>query len=151
MFRLRDKTWSLWTPPGQAEALLATLQREEKAVDYNDQQETLRKVHEESGIDIFVAKHTLLQRDADGSLVSFAILPKGVDTWLPEADLVFLLEAEGEAPTIVAWTDFTQHAAHLIEWLPLVVPRWKVLGYPEGACLQQLRDLATTVETVQLQ
>ncbi|MDP9606430.1 UNVERIFIED_ORG: hypothetical protein J2W38_006250 [Variovorax paradoxus] len=151
MFRLRDKTWSLWTPPGQAGALLATLQREEKAVDYNDQQEALTKAHAEAGIDVFVAKHTLLQRDADGSLVSFAVLPKGVDTWLPEADLVFLLETEGAAPTIVKWTDFSEHAAHLIERLPLAVPRWKVLGYPEGACLQRLRELATTVETVRLQ
>lgn len=146
MFRLQDKTWSLWTPSGQAGALLATLQREEKAVDYNDQQEALNKAHEEAGIDVFVAKHSLLQRDVDGSLISFAVLPKGVDTWLPEADLVFLFEAQGEAPTIVRWADFSEHAAHLMERLPLIVPRWKVFGYPEGACLQRLRELATTVE-----
>lgn len=30
-------------------------------------------------IDVFVAKHNLLQRDIDGSLVSFAVLPKGLD------------------------------------------------------------------------
>uniref|UniRef100_UPI004039F8FB hypothetical protein n=1 Tax=Variovorax sp. BK018 TaxID=3450241 RepID=UPI004039F8FB len=151
MFRLHDKTWSPWTPPAQAGALLATLQREEKAVDYNDQQEALIKAHEQAGIDVFVAKHNLLQRDIDGSLVSFAVLPKGLDTWLPEADLVFLIEAEGATPIIVRWADLMQHAGHLLERLPLSVPRWKVLGYPEGACLQQLRYLATTVETVQLQ
>ncbi|MDP9605555.1 UNVERIFIED_ORG: hypothetical protein J2W38_005369 [Variovorax paradoxus] len=151
MFRLRDKTWSLWTPPGQAGALLAVLLREEKAVDYNDQRQALERAHEDAGIDVYVAKHTLLQRDADGSLVSFAVLSKGVDTWLPEVDLVFLLEAEGEMPTIIAWEHFAEHAAHLIEQLPLAVPRWRVLGYPEGACLHRLRDLATTVETVQLQ
>jgi len=151
MFRLHEKTWSPWTPAGQAGPLLATLQCEEKAVDYNDQQEALKKAHEDTGIDVFVAKHNLLQREADGLLVSFAVLPKGVDTWLPEADLVFLLEAEGAAPTIVQWADFMQHATHLLERLPLVVPRWKVLGYPEGTCLQQLSDLATTVEAVQLQ
>ncbi|WP_454907884.1 hypothetical protein [Variovorax gossypii] len=151
MFRLCDKTWSLWTPPAQAGALLARLQREETAVDYNDQREALEKANEEAGIDVFVAKHNLLQREADGSLVSFAVLPKGVDTWLPAADLVFLVEAEGVAPTIVAWPHFVEHAAHLIEQLPLAVPRWKVLGYPEGNCLQRLRELATTVEDAQVQ
>lgn len=151
MFRLRERTWSLWTPPGEAGVQLAALLREERAVDYNDQQEVLEKAHVEAGIDVFVAKHSLLRRESDGALVSYAVLPKGVDTWLPEADLVFLCEVADETPTIVAWPHFAEHAGHLIERLPLAVPRWKVLGYPEGDCLRRLRELATTVEAVQLQ
>ena len=48
MFRLRDKAWSLWTPPGQAGVQLTALLREEKAVDYNDQQELTFYGHDDS-------------------------------------------------------------------------------------------------------
>ena len=150
MFRLVDKDWSLWTPAGEAGALLNTLQREDRAGDYAEQQAALEKMHEDAGIDVFVAKHTLIQRSTDGALLSYAVLPKDVDTWLPECDLVVLSEAQGGASTIVSWSDFIEHARHLIERLPFAVPRWKVLGFPERDCLEKLREVATTMDAAKV-
>lgn len=76
------------------------------------------------------------------------MLPKGVDTWLPECDLVVLSEAQCSEPTIVSWAHFAEHARHLIERLPFAVPRWKVLGFPEGDCLEKLRQQAMTMDAV---
>ncbi len=150
MFRLVGKEWTLWTPPGEAGALLRTLQREDRAGDYAYQQTALEKMHEEAGVDVFVAKHTLIQRSTDGALLSYAVLPKDVDTWLPECDLIVLSEVQGGASTIVPWADFADHARHLIEKLPFAVPRWKVLGFPKGDCLEKLRAAATTMDAAKV-
>lgn len=83
-------------------------------------------------------------------MISFAVPLEGVDNWLAEIDLVFLLEAEGAAPIIGRRTDLSKHAGHLIERLPPAVARWKVLGSPDGACPERLRVLATTVEAIRL-
>ncbi|WP_198083053.1 hypothetical protein [Variovorax sp. E3] len=143
MFRLRGNAWAPWSPQGEAGGALAQLQREDRMADYAEQKAALEKAHEAAGIDVFVAAHTLIQRNSDGAFLSYAVLPKGVDTWLPEADLIVLSEsAEGE-PTMVSWAHFVEHASHLLERLSFAAPRWKVLGFPEGECLRKLRQVAT--------
>jgi hypothetical protein len=74
------------------------------------------------------------------------VLPKDVETWLPECDLIVPNEVQGGASTIDSWADFTDHAPHLIERFPLQCYAGKS-RIPEEDCLEKLREVATTMET----
>jgi hypothetical protein len=145
MFKLTDKTWTTWCPPGESGVKLRRLQRESLAGDYAEQKQALEALHEKSGEDIFVATYQLVQRKDDGQLISFAVLSRDVHTWLPKADVICLLEDPDADALIVTMADFLESARPFIRRLPYVLPRYEATEFPDAACMTRLRERATTL------
>lgn len=148
MFLLTDNTWAPWTPPGEPGRALGRLQRELLASGYAEQKQAMDIAQEQAGTDVFVATHTLVERSADGQLISYAVLPRDVHTWLPTADLVLLSEGEGADPLIVTMADFLEIAGSGAQRLPYVLPRYEVVEFPDAGCMERLRARATSMDAV---
>jgi len=148
MFILTDKTWTPWTPPGEAGRALRRLQRELLASGYAEQKQAIDIAHEKSGTDVFVATQTLLERSADGQFISYAVLSRDVHTWLPTADVLLLHDEEGADPLIVTMADFLEIAGPFARRLTHVLPRYEVVEFPDAACMARLRATATSLDAV---
>ncbi|RZJ56566.1 MAG: hypothetical protein EON49_17745 [Acidovorax sp.] len=94
---------------------------------------------EQAGTNGFVATHTLVERSADGQLISYAVLPRDVHTWLPTADLVLPSEDEGTDPLIVTMADFLEIAGSGAKRLPYVLSRYEVVAFPDAGSMARLR------------
>ncbi|TWO69121.1 hypothetical protein FN976_20515 [Caenimonas sedimenti] len=140
MLRLIDGQWSPWIPTiGDAAQQLRSLQKQQVASDYNEQKAALDHFTQAKGIDVFVASHSLMQKE-DGQLVSFCTLSVGVDTWLPRADVVMLIDPSKKKgdPRAVKWQAFEREAGHLLERLPYRLPRFKVTNHPDEATVARM-------------
>ncbi len=110
---------------------------------YKDQEEELRKRFETDGVDIFVAGFRMSQNTETGKVVSWAVMPEGVDTLLPKVDLIALCGGEGDAQwkAMVPWqTVFDLASACLALDETFDPPRWRTVGWPEAQVLTQLRE-----------
>ncbi|MDP2368853.1 hypothetical protein [Rhodoferax sp.] len=141
MFRLDDKVWRAWQPPGQLGKRLQALQMQSLAADYQAQQEALRADLESKGQDIFVATFSLMQREHE-AISSYCALTKGVNTWIPQTDSLVLVDLETEEQLVVAWAAFSEIATELLEKLPYLLPRYRVIDHPNDTQLARFRQLA---------
>jgi hypothetical protein len=132
MLRLVDGRWTPWVPEtGEAGAELMRLQKEQTAREYDVQKGVLDQQIQRKGIDLHVASHTLMRKE-NGALWSYAVLTQGVDTWLPTADVVMLVDlSEPTKPHLVTWQTFQREAGHLLERLPYTRPLYKVTSHPD--------------------
>lgn len=145
MLELVDGSWRPWCPPGEVGQKLRRLQRELLVGDYAQQKQALDSTLEKAGRDVFVATHSLVERKEDNQLISYAVLAKGVYTWLPKADLVCLLEGETADALFVSMGDFLACAGSAAKRLPYVLPRYEVQEFPDPHCMAQLRERATSI------
>jgi len=132
MFRLQEGRWQPWRPPASDAALaLGRLQAEVLAGDYAAQKQALDELHQRRERDVFVASFTLVEKP-DGRLVSYSVLSKGVDTWLPRTERVVFVEPDSPkaAKKIVAWEVFEAGLAAHIDVLNFVPPRFHVRKHP---------------------
>jgi hypothetical protein len=142
MFRMTDGQWRMWTPTDEVAAkALHDLQSGMLSSDYAAQKQVLDDAHQKSGKDVFVASHTVVQRQ-DGRLVSYSVLTKGVDTWLPRSDVVVFVDPENPKATkkIVEWAAFEGGAGHLIDALSHVPKRYHVKEHPSDELIAGLPD-----------
>jgi hypothetical protein len=144
MFRMQDGQWHPWMPTDVSAArALYELQAGMLTADYAAQKQLLDDKHEKCGVDVFVGTHTLVQR-ADGTLVSYSVLGKGVTTWLPRTDVVVFLDPDNPKAgrKVVEWAEFERGPEHCIEVLPFVPPRYFVREEPPEALVASLREAA---------
>jgi len=83
-----------------------------------------------------------MQREG-GPLRSMAVWTKGVDTLLPQAELVaFVIPGEGDNSVhwLVAWQDVQDIAATLLEKADMEPARWRVRGFPDEGMVALLRE-----------
>ena len=142
MLRLEEGRWLPWQPPmPEAAAALARLQTEFTAADYAAQKQALDEIHQRRGLDVFVASCSLVQRP-DGGLISYSVLTKGVDTWLPRTDRVVLLDPDQPkgAKKIVEWSAFEAQLGPLIDVLAFVPPRFHVREHPSDEAIASLPE-----------
>ena len=142
MFLLAGQAWQPWTPEGKVGQDLRNLLQRLRTADYHAQQQALQQAHERAGLDIFVATHTLVQRQE--TLLSYSVLPQGVDAWLPKTDLVMLIDAEGVPPHIVAWDAFEAEASDLLTLMPFTLPRYKAARYPDAEAIERMKAATPT-------
>src|SRR5690606_38941592 len=79
------------------------------AVEYAAQKQRLQSELEASGQDVFVASYSVIERQADGSILSYCTWGQEVDCLLPRADLLALIgnEPGSEEPwhMLVPWAE----------------------------------------------
>ena len=63
-------------------------------------------------------------------------------TWLPQADLIALMDLDTKQHFTVPWVNFFDVAGDQLEKLPYVLPRFLVKSHPDEAQLQRLRKVA---------
>lgn len=145
MFSLQDAQLTAWCPPGGPGLNLRRLQREILASGYAEQQSALVALHETTLKDVFVGAHKLVQRGEDGQLLSYAVLTDGVHTLLPHADVLCLLIGQDMEQLTVLMSDFLEIAGAFVQRRDYVLPRYEVAQFPDRACIDRLRPLATTI------
>ena len=119
------------------------------ASSYAEQQQRLEKQFERDEIDLFVASLGLVADKVTGETKSWAVMPQGVDSLLPEADLVALGGGKGadKRHAMVPWPLFFEHAPECLELSPEYdPPRWRTVAWPNDATINKLRALAKAAQ-----
>lgn len=112
---------------------------------YADQKAVIEQRFEQEGVDVFVATLGLMSDKTTGATNSWATMVKGVDTLLPEADLIALGSDEGEEwHAFVPWDTVFELAPQCFEKdTRFDPPRWRVTGWPDAATVDRLRAAAS--------
>jgi hypothetical protein len=135
-----------WEPPGghPARPIVDKTARYLAAVEYAHQKAMLDDVLPKAGEDIYVGKHTLMQRP-DGSFWSWTPWVKQVTNGLlPRADVFnFVDNDHTDAQFAVAWDDAFRLAGEAIqEDAGYDPPRWHHRGWPDDNTVALLRAIA---------
>jgi hypothetical protein len=132
-----------WQPPAghPARPIAGKTARYLAAVEYGQQKAMLDDCLRKAGKDVYVARHTLMQR-TDGSFWSWAPWVKQVTNGLlPRADLVAFGDNDHpDAQVTVKWQDTFRLAGHALqEDADYDPPRWRHRGWPDNDTLALLR------------
>jgi hypothetical protein len=143
--RLAGDEWRTWLPPPDHPSFKAfsLLRLKYLLGEYSDQKERLDKRHDADGIDVFVASFTVMEK-TDGSVLSYGTWSKGVETWLPEADLVALYDHDKKASGLVPWDKALAAFGDLMTPLDVFPPRWSVDEFPSP---EQISAAGCTLES----
>lgn len=110
---------------------------------YGEQKETLEKLYENKGKDVFVASYTLNQLDS-GAYVSVGVWTKGVATLLAVTDeVVFVDPDRPKGQNVVArapWASVVSVVPDLILDTKMFPQRFYVSGFPTTDQLQRLKS-----------
>lgn len=139
MFRLSSSGWEAWAPQGAAGNELHNLQRYMADADYATQQSALNTMLEQSGQDVFVANLKLVQKQGSPRIESYAVISRGVSTWVPQCDLLVFNDPESNQILFVPWQIVLAVVPDLLEPLPYVLPRFKVQAFPDQAQLKEMK------------
>jgi hypothetical protein len=110
--------------------------------DYAQQKDLLEAILRREQKDLFVA--TLQAFNTREGTVSLAQWTKNVDTLLPKADRLALLDMETREMLIVAWEQAAPLLGAALQPQGLHPERYLVSGYPDKRQLEQLRGVALT-------
>jgi hypothetical protein len=118
---------------------LMELQEEQASSHYSDQKGLLEKIHEKTGEDIFVASHKI-RRDGDSGrfIDSVATWTEGVDTLLPRAKSLVLLQPKDRRMIVSPWDSVVAVAGASLDPMGWWPERFHVLHHPSGAQIRQL-------------
>jgi len=118
-------------------ARLSSLRRTFLSEDYASQKQLLEKIHENEAIDIFIATYQLVRRVDSGTVFSFGTWKEGVDTLLPETDLVALGNEAGDTK-FVTWENL-QPVVDALEKVPDRYPvRYRADRFPAKETIDSL-------------
>jgi len=111
--------------------------------EYGLQLDVLAGLFEKAGVDVFVAKYTLIERP-DGSVWSWCAWVRQVtDGLLPRTDYVCLGDNETKSSLWVRWDDAVRIAGDALHTEPAYSPpRWRVHGWPNDDVMVALRAAA---------
>jgi len=136
--------WNVWLPnpahPLYKEFRLMQIQA--YGQDYNEQKETLDKLHEKQREAVFVATYSAMKKKDNGELTSYCVWSKGVPTLLPKTDLIGFTQKDAKS-RVAAWDRVVETVGNLMEPLGMYPPRWKVTDFPTD---EQLATMSTVVE-----
>lgn len=146
MYRFEQGKAVAYVPAdAEVQAQLEQLKKIYLADDYASQKQLLDKAYEREQVDIFVATCQLVQKTDTGRLISYGVWTEGVDTLLPEVDLVALVRPDDDsesgagAPKLVAWDDLRASIAELARSEEGYPARYRLRSFPSR---QQVDALA---------
>jgi len=156
---LESGIWRPFAPdadiPGQQG--LCEIQEMQASINYAGQKVLLDALHTKTGEDVYVATHAVRRDERSGHFLgSFATWTSGVDTLLPQAQSIALVEFESRRMHLVPWGTVASVAAELLEPTEHWPERFRVRKFPDEAQLERLRAAAISYKqlsrpTTQLQ
>jgi hypothetical protein len=147
--RLEGASWVPFLPPQDSPAYvpLKRAAMRSMAMCYGEQTNLLQEWCKKTGQDIFVANHSIVQRD-DGTWFSWAVWVEGVtDALMPQAEFIAFGGGKGGKKQL-GWArsaDVKSKLGHYLEPTKHYPPRWRVRKFPTPAELQALRLTAEPV------
>lgn len=142
---LTDSGWQPFVPPESCASAFEELGKLDLAETYGGQQSLIEDLLKNSGAETFVGKFTLLRRNDDAKLLSYAVWTEGVDTLLPQTDLVIFVAAnrkEDDSLVSVDWDAVQSVAGNLMQPTEYFPPRYRLQSFPQGEQWQRLLELA---------
>jgi hypothetical protein len=141
--RLEDRDWVPYTPPEPVAETLRVLQLRNTSGSYASQKQLLDALHDDAGIDVFVATYQLMQRGNEPPS-SYSVWGDGVDTLLPVPELIAFAYKEGDATrhVLVAWAHAEPIVRDLLEVTEHQPTLLRVRGFPDAATLGRLSAVA---------
>jgi hypothetical protein len=139
MLRWDGQGWQRFAPAG-LESRLRKLRVQELSGDYSDQLTHLNANHQRDGVDIFVAKYTVVQRDTTGELLTVCAWTEGVHSLLPVTDTVALYRPTVKQFAYVPWAELVQMCGQLMTPIDCLPVRYEVQGFPEEDLFQSLHS-----------
>jgi hypothetical protein len=138
---LEEDEWQDYVPntAEQSGIELMELQEEQANICYGDQKGLLDKIYERTGEDIFVASHAVRREGPSGHFIdSVATWTEGVDTLLPRAKSLILLQPKNHRMIISPWDAVVDVAQALLVPMGWWSERFHVLCHPTEAQIQKL-------------
>ncbi|TCV82706.1 hypothetical protein [Sulfurirhabdus autotrophica] len=146
MYQLCDGKISQYQPNNEdVKVKLEELKYHNTAEDYVSQKELLEKIHEATGVDIFVATYSLVRGKENNKLSSFCTWTKDVDTLLPRTDFVAFVvtdAAEEQKVKIVTWNDAISIGDEFLSEVEGYPVRYRVKGFPNAEKLNLVSEVA---------
>lgn len=106
--------------------------------EYEQQREMLVRINEKRAEDVFVASYSLLEKD--GQRYSYCVWGGEYISWLPETDLVALMESEHSQPRLVRFSELQQRCPDLLRELEYYPRRFEVVEFPDPEVVESLQD-----------
>jgi hypothetical protein len=137
--RLDGDDWVDWMPPRKHPLAprFQELARRFLYGEYEDQLALLNRLHEQRGIDLFVAAYSAVQKE-DGSVFSYAVWSQGCHALLPRAEWLMFFRGKDDIPAIASWEKAEQVIGHLMKPTEHYPPRVEVSDFPTEAELAAL-------------
>jgi hypothetical protein len=108
--------------------------------EYSDQKEMLERLHEKNGTDIFVASHTVMQKEG-GSIFSYSAWTRGVPTLLPKTEWIAFGSVDDDDKGVLAlaaWERTQAIVGRLMKPTDHYPLRVEVTDFPTSAELAEL-------------
>lgn len=142
LLKLNGTLWESFAPPDHS-ATVRDLSKRNLADAYASQKQILDAHFQERGVDIFVASHSLAHKVGEG-LSSYAVWSEGVDTLMPEADMVafYRPDHKGSGQLILPWAVAQEHFGPFFEPTDYTPTRYRLRGFPQAQALEAVRSLS---------
>lgn len=122
------------------------------ATEYGEQKAHLDKIHEESGVDIFVANFSVVESDRDSRWRTYCVWSEDIDSLLPRTDAIAIAEDKpgDDALFFCKWQDVFEIASNAIVAEPEVYPeRFRTTNWPDERTMNKLRERKVEIEMIQ--
>lgn len=143
-FRLQGDDWQSYLPDANQPLFdrFRRLRVMSIGQDYAEQKPLLEARHQKTGEDIFVASFSSISKKGSSRIRSYSVWSKGVDTLLPQTDLVYFFVAQGkDKGDVVAtgeWEQVQQALGHLMKPQSLYPERFRVQEFPTPEQLEAI-------------
>jgi hypothetical protein len=146
--RLTGNQWVPYLPPPDHPAYLPLrrLRIHDLSRDYAQQSEALKAISEKKGDDVFVASSSLLRKKDNDEVISYSVWSDGIETLLPEADMISFFrlkgEKDGEIVAHASWQRVREVVGDLMTPMGFYPERYRVSAFPTA---EQLAALGKTL------
>lgn len=110
---------------------------------YAEQKELLEKLNQLTKTDVFVATAMLFQKGDNGNLTTLGAWTEGVDTLLPETDVISLTtpSTPKQPPMMVSFSDVHRVVGDLMVKTDMYPVRYRVRSFPSDAQRAQMKAI----------
>lgn len=136
--RLESDGWMPWLPD-TAHPMhwdFRMLRLDSRGRDYAEQKELLDELNEKNSGGVVVATYNVVKDDT-GHVNSYAVLSPGVDTLLPETDLIIFMR-EGHPALMVEFVLVEARGSHLMTAMDIYPPRYRIRESPTDSELTEI-------------
>ena len=109
---------------------------------YASQKELLEQLYEKQQEDVFVASYSGIRKKDNSQILSYCVWGEGIDSLLPETDLV-MLPTEKDLAAMGYWDVVRKAAGPLMQPVPGLYPkRYRVREFPSYAQLDEIGTIS---------